>query len=84
MNYMTAVTSCSIKDYMIGTYIGIIPSTILWLYVGVNMQTIAEVISGKRQIDQVQIIFMVFFTIALFMCIYILSKESKKQLQDIL
>lgn len=69
---------------MIGTYIGIIPSTILWLYVGVNMQTIAEVISGKRQIDQVQIIFMVFFTIALLMCIYILSKESKKQLQDIL
>ena len=80
LNYMTAVTSCSIKNYMIGTYIGIIPSTVLWLYIGVNMQTITEVIYGKRQIDTVQIIFMVFFTIALFVCIYILSKESKRQL----
>ena len=48
LNYMTAVTSCSIKDYMIGTYIGIIPSTVMWLYVGVNMQSITDVITGKR------------------------------------
>jgi uncharacterized membrane protein YdjX (TVP38/TMEM64 family) len=47
LNYMTAVTSCSIKDYMIGTYIGIIPSTVMWLYVGVNMQSITDVITGK-------------------------------------
>ena len=37
LNYILAVTSCKKSDFLIGTYIGILPGTMTFLYVGVNL-----------------------------------------------
>jgi uncharacterized membrane protein YdjX (TVP38/TMEM64 family) len=53
LNYILAVTSCSIQNFLIGTFIGILPGTLTFIYIGVNLKEISEIITGKRKADRV-------------------------------
>jgi len=48
LNYILGVTSVKLKDFIIGVLIGLLPSIILFTYIGANFQNIHEVITGKR------------------------------------
>lgn len=64
--------------------IGIAPGTLTFLYVGVNLRSMTELITGKRQISSVEIFYVCVTTVAIIFVVYIISRESKKQLTKIL
>lgn len=61
-----------------GFFFGIAPGTMTFLYVGVNLRSIQELITGKRPIHAVEIIFMLVCTIAVVLIVILVTKESKK------
>jgi uncharacterized membrane protein YdjX (TVP38/TMEM64 family) len=46
LNYVFGVTSVSLRDYVLGSWIGMLPGTILYVYVGSTMRQLADVFSG--------------------------------------
>ena len=78
MNYILAVTTCNVTDFLIGTYIGIIPGTATFLYVGVNLQSIQQIVQGKRQASTVEILLTILGLIVFIFCVDRISREAKK------
>ena len=54
------------------------PATMIWLYVGVNIKNMSELISGEREVTKVEVVGTILATIVLFILIRILVNESKK------
>ena len=84
LNYILSVTSCTARDFYIGTFIGMAPGTLTFLYVGVNLKSVQEIVTGKREATPVELTFMVISMAAVVLTFHIISKESKKQLMCIL
>ena len=61
-----------------------IPLTISQIYVGINLQSLTELLNGNRALSTVEIIVAVFSSLAIFLMIFIVSRESKKELGKIL
>ena len=78
------MTSCSVWHFFIGTFFGITPGTFTFIYVGINLQNLTEVVRGKRALTTVEILFFVTASMAITGSIYIITRESKKALQKIL
>ncbi len=47
LNYVFGFTSVHFKDYILATMIGVVPVSILYVYVGSLMKTLAQVATGK-------------------------------------
>ena len=77
LNYMLAVTSCPPSLFFLGTVIGIIPGTMVWLYVGVNLKSIQELITGKRDMSPVEVLFLVLSVLSVFVILVLITRESK-------
>lgn len=84
LNYILSVSSCTPSNFFIGTFIGIGPGTLVFLYVGVNIQNVSEIVGGKRPVSLVEIAFLTLSSIALLLLVWTISKESKKHLIQIL
>lgn len=63
---------------------GILPGTFTFLYVGVNLQGLSEIVGGHRPVSIVEIAFLVVSGAATCGLIWIISRESKKHLRQIL
>ena len=80
MNYVLGVTSCKPWDYFWGTFIGILPGTMIFVYAGVNLKSIEELITGKRPANFTEILFFIMGGIAVITIFFLINKEAKKQL----
>lgn len=78
------MTSCTAWHFFVGTFFGIIPGTFTFIYVGINLSSLTEVVRGKRTMTTVEIVFMVIASLAIAASLYIITRESKKALQKIL
>ena len=47
INYVYGVTKISVKDYTLATLIGIIPGSLLYIYIGSTMKNLQDVLSGN-------------------------------------
>lgn len=48
-NYAFAVTGVSFREFVLGSWIGMLPGTLLYVYLGSTAQALATVASGTRQ-----------------------------------
>lgn len=48
-NYAFAVTGVSFRDFLLGSWIGMLPGTLLYIYIGSTAQALATVASGTRE-----------------------------------
>jgi len=78
------MTSCSAYDFFVGTCIGIAPGTLTFLYVGVNLQSLSQIIGGQRLLTGAEVIFLICSCSTVFLPVYIITKEAKKELKKIL
>ena len=46
LNYLFGITAVSLKDYLIGGF-GMIPGTIVYVYIGTTIGNVADLASGK-------------------------------------
>ena len=82
LNYILAVSSIKAKDFFLGMFIGMAPGTMTFLYIGVNLQSIQEVIAGKRSLSPIEIIFMVSGAIAIILIAIIVLPIVYARYQD--
>lgn len=47
LNYVYGLTSVHFRDYILATMIGVVPVSLLYVYVGFLMETLAQVAAGK-------------------------------------
>lgn len=48
-NYVFAVTRVSLKDFLLGTFFGMFPGTLLYVYLGSAARTLLDLAEGKTQ-----------------------------------
>jgi uncharacterized membrane protein YdjX (TVP38/TMEM64 family) len=49
LNYLFSLTSVSLRDYVLASWIGMLPGTIMYVYFGTAFKSLAEVLSGDVQ-----------------------------------
>ena len=49
LNYAFGLTSVSLRDYVLASWIGMLPGTIMYVYLGSAIKDLAELASGKRE-----------------------------------
>lgn len=49
LNYAYGVTRVRFRDYLLGSWLGMLPGTIMYVYLGSTVKSIAELASGKVQ-----------------------------------
>lgn len=84
LNYILSVTSCTVYDFTVGTIIGILPGSFTFLYIGVNLHSISEIAVGNRPLTLPSMIFLSLSAIATLTVITIITRESKRQLAQML
>jgi len=56
-NYSLGLTNVSLKDYMLGTNIGMTPPIFLFVYLGTTVSDIAAIVNGELSLDRNEWVF---------------------------
>jgi uncharacterized membrane protein YdjX (TVP38/TMEM64 family) len=48
-NYLFGLTSITLRDYTVASFIAMLPATICEVYFGTAMKTVADILSGNLQ-----------------------------------
>ncbi len=82
LNYAFGLTKISLKDYFLASWIGMMPGTILYVYIGSLIGDIAAIGAGGREKSPIEWIFTIIgFIITIVVTIYI-TNISKKALSN--
>jgi len=49
LNYSLGLTRVSLRDYVLASFFGMFPATVLYVYIGSIAYSVAELLSGQRQ-----------------------------------
>jgi uncharacterized membrane protein YdjX (TVP38/TMEM64 family) len=49
LNYAFGVTKVSCRDYMLASWIGMLPGAVLYIYIGSAMKSLAELVAGREE-----------------------------------
>jgi len=47
LNYLFSLTSVSLRDYVVASWIGMLPGTVMYVYFGTAVKSLADVVSGN-------------------------------------
>ncbi len=84
LNYALGMTSVSFRDYMLASWIGMLPGTILYVYLGSTMGALADVVAGRvEKTPAQQALFYLGLAATLGVTLYI-TRIAKRALADTL
>jgi len=49
LNYVLGITQISFRDFVLATWIGMLPATVVYAYLGSTLESLSELVSGKRE-----------------------------------
>lgn len=85
-NYALAVTSVGMRDYTLYSSVGILPATIVFVYVGSTARDISKIINGEQKLDgpmaQATYIISGVLIIVLFVVIARISKRAMAEIMS--
>lgn len=80
LNYAFGLTKVRLRDYVLGSWIGMLPGTFMYLYVGTTAQDLAELLTGKIKYGVAQYILLGFGLVAVVLVTIVVSKVAKSAL----
>lgn len=84
LNYLLSVTPVPLWEYMLATWLGMMPITFVFVYIGTTLKDLSDVTHGWHEISKTRWIFMAFgLIISVIMIIYII-KIAKASLEKAL
>ena len=83
LNYLMGITSVEAKDYIIGC-IGMIPGTLVFVFIGTTISDIADTAKGKSENNTLILVFLIVGSIVGFAGIVWISMIAKKMLNETL
>lgn len=73
LNYLLSVTPVRLWEYMLATWLGMMPITFVFVYVGTTLKDIADVTHGWHEISKTRWMFMVFgLMVSVILIVYII------------
>ena len=81
--YVMAATNCTLKHFVIGTLLGILPGMLSFCFIGCDLKSISEVVSGAHGIG-IELISGLVMLCLLIVLLRMVMQEAKKQLNRIL
>ncbi len=79
-NICFAVSKSSLKNILLGGFIGMIPRTLLAIYTGMQAKALQEIIAGNKEAAWSDLYIVVLFVISIIGIIFYLKKALKKSL----
>lgn len=84
LNYMMGVTKVRFRDYLIGSWIGMLPGTVLYVYIGTTAKSLTEVAAGGGEGggESASTVLLIVGLIATFIVVALVTRVAKKTLDD--
>ena len=82
LNYAFGLTQVRFRDYLLGSWIGMLPGTILFVYLGSLAQSVAEIVAGRTQQTLLQKILLVVGLLATLVVTAWLGRIAARSLSD--
>lgn len=85
LNYFLSVTSCTPWSVYVGTLIGIVPDSLLMIFIGINIQGASNIFESRLPaLGELKKSLLVIPLAVFFVSIMLITNESKKQLMRLL
>ncbi|HTI51277.1 MAG TPA: TVP38/TMEM64 family protein [Planctomycetaceae bacterium] len=81
LNYGFGITGVSLRDYVLGSWIGMLPGTIVYVYLGSTMRQLAEVFSGRARQSPAQQGLFYLGLLATLIVVVVIARVARKALQ---
>jgi uncharacterized membrane protein YdjX (TVP38/TMEM64 family) len=82
LNYMYSLTKVRVRDYLIASWLGMIPGTIMYVYIGSLFQNIEDVFGEREKRPSEYILLIVGFIVTMVITI-IVTRIAKKAIRDV-
>jgi uncharacterized membrane protein YdjX (TVP38/TMEM64 family) len=82
LNYAFGVTRVSFRDYVLGSWIGMLPGTILYAYVGSTVGALADIVAGNVEQSPAQQIFFYLGLVATLAVTLFITRIAKRALAE--
>lgn len=80
LNYAFGLTNVSFREYVIGSWLGMIPGTILYVYLGSTAQDMAQILSGGVEGGAIQTVIKIIGLVATIVITVIITRIAKNAL----
>ncbi len=85
LNYLFALTSVRLRDYVLASWIGMLPGTVMYVYFGTALKSLAEVASGRVEGGMLQrVMFLLGLGVTVAVTVYVtrLARRAIRQYVD--
>ncbi|HQU44443.1 MAG TPA: TVP38/TMEM64 family protein [Pirellulales bacterium] len=81
-NYALALTSVRFRDFVLASWIGMLPGTLLYVYLGSTLKSLAELASGGYQGGTAQKVFFALGLLATFVVTVVITRVARAALKQ--
>ncbi|MEX0936849.1 MAG: TVP38/TMEM64 family protein [Pirellulales bacterium] len=80
LNFAFGLTRVSFRDYMLASWIGMLPGAVLYVYIGTAAKSLAEAMAGKAQATSAEQVVLVVGLVATALVMVVLTRAAQKSL----
>ena len=84
LNYALGLTKVGVIEYSLCSWIGMLPATVVYVYIGTTLGGIAQIVSGNVSANPLTTTLFVIGLLATFVVVVIISYFAKVQIQQVL
>jgi uncharacterized membrane protein YdjX (TVP38/TMEM64 family) len=82
LNYSFGLTSVSLRDYVVGSAVGMLPGIFMFVFLGTTATDIAAIMSGKTELGDFDLWIGAFGVLVLAMAVTVITRVAQKALKD--
>jgi uncharacterized membrane protein YdjX (TVP38/TMEM64 family) len=82
LNYACGLTKVSLRDYVLASWIGMIPGTLMYVYFGSALKSLAEVLAGTAQGGTAQTVFFIIGLVMTVVATVVITRIAKRALDE--
>ncbi|KAL8151583.1 hypothetical protein V2J09_021391 [Rumex salicifolius] len=84
LNYLLSVTPVNIGSYILATWLGMMPITFAFVYVGTTLKDLSDVTHGWNEVSTTRLIFVAFGLVMSAVLVVLITKVAKASLEKAL
>jgi uncharacterized membrane protein YdjX (TVP38/TMEM64 family) len=82
LNYACGLTKVSLRDYVLASWIGMIPGTLMYVYVGSALKSLAEVLAGTARGGTAQTAFFIAGLVMTVVATVVITRIARRALDE--
>ena len=82
LNYSFGLTSVSLRDFILGSAVGMLPGIFVFVFIGTKATDIAAIMSGKRESGEFDLWIGAFGVLVLAVAVSVITRVARKALKD--